>query len=1099
MPTNHRRELAGIKRFDQLVAYLRDEMDWPIEGDDFEDLTFEYTPEELGIDAKNAAKIQEIKRLRPLAPEQPWGIFFVKFEPKRLPVVALRRILSRVVLKKRATANSDDRAAWEMADLLFISNYGDKEERRISFAHFVQDDDWGDLPTLKVLGWDADDTGLHLDDVAAQLTTKLRWPPDESDVETWRATWASAFPLRNREVITTSKRLAEALAGLARATYKKMRDALAIEAENGPLRKLMDGFKKALIHDLDDDGFADMYAQTIAYGLLSARISRPAGLTADNMADLVPVTNPFLKEMLQSFLRLGGRRRSEQTATGIDFDELGINEMVQLLRDANMEAVVRDFGDKNPEEDPVIHFYEDFIAQYDPKRRKQRGVFYTPRPVVSYIVRSVDELLRTEFGLEDGLADTTTWGEMAERHADLKIPAGVSPHQAFVQILDPATGTGTFLVEVIDLIHRTMVAKWQAEGHREKQIVGLWNEYVPKHLLPRLHGYELMMAPYAIAHLKIGLKLHETGYLFGSDQRARIYLTNALEPGTTSARQMEFKHLIPALAHEAEAVQEIKTNHRFTVIAGNPPYANYSANLALEARRIVDRYRNFRGVPIRERNQLQFERNIQDDFVKFMAIAEDLVGASGAGVVGLITNGTMLASTSLRGMRESLSDTFDRLFELHLHGGGNEIIDEARDDENVFDIIQAVAIHVYVRSGHGGAARINYADLLGRRSIKYTALASQSVSLTNWREIEPDIENHGFVPQDENTGVVGRRLDSAFVKFGAGIKTNRDAVAIGFDELSLLDSVREFDDKVVSGKFANNRIYPILYRPFDVRKVFYHKDVVASRSLPTMKHVIAGPNIGLICSSTWTTPDRFSVGISRLLVEMKTGTHDRGTTFFPLYRYDVLMGGTPNQVHNLSSVFLEEWRATTGKLFLPTGRGDGESTTGPEDILLWLYCLFHSIEYRRRYRAALAQGFPVVLLTSNMELLRKLVLLGDKLVALHLLESPALDQLITEPVGDRKPEVEKPTWSQNTVYVDKRKTNGFKGVYQEVWNFHIGGYQVCHKWLKDRKGRTLSDDDIAHYQRIIVAISETIRLMGEIDEVIEKHGGWPGAFQTSKQ
>jgi len=216
---------------------------------------------------------------------------------------------------------------------------------------------------------------------------------------------------------------------------------------------------------------------------------------------------------------------------------------------------------------------------------------------------------------------------MAERHADLKIPAGVSPHQAFVQILDPATGTGTFLVEVIDLIHRTMVAEWQAEGHREKQIVGLWNEYVPKHLLPRLHGYELMMAPYAIAHLKIGLKLHETGYLFGSDQRARIYLTNALEPGTTSARQMEFKHLIPALAHEAEAVQEIKTNHRFTVIAGNPPYANYSANLALEARRIVDRYRNFRGVPIRERNQLQFERNIQDDFVKFMAIAEDLVGA----------------------------------------------------------------------------------------------------------------------------------------------------------------------------------------------------------------------------------------------------------------------------------------------------------------------------------------------------------------------------------------------------------------------------------------------------------------------------------------
>jgi len=1096
MANHHRRELARIKRFDQLVAYLRDEMDWPIEGEHFEDLTFEYTPDELGIDAKNAAKIQEIKRLRPLAPEQPWGIFFVKFEPKRLPVVALRRILSRVVLKKQATANSDERAAWQMADLLFISNYGDEEERRISFAHFVQDDDWGDLPTLKVLGWDGDDTGLHLDHVANQLTTKLRWPPDESDVETWRSTWASAFTLRNREVIKTSERLAEALAVLARVTYKKMREALAIEADNGPLRKLMDGFKKALIHDLDDDGFADMYAQTIAYGLLSARISRPAGLTADNMADLVPVTNPFLKEMLESFLRLGGRRRSEQNATGIDFDELGINEMVQLLRDANMEAVVRDFDDKNPQEDPVIHFYEDFIAQYDPQRRRQRGVFYTPRPVVSYIVRSVDELLHTEFGLEDGLADTTTWGEMAERHADLKIPDGVSPDQAFVQILDPATGTATFLVEVIELIHRTMVAKWQAQGHREKQIVELWNEYVPKHLLPRLHGYELMMAPYAIAHLKIGLKLHETGYRFESDERARVYLTNALEPATDRQLTLDF---LPALAHEAEAVNKIKTNHRFTVIVGNPPYANYSANLAPEARSIVDRYRDFRGAPIRERNQLQFERNIQDDFVKFIAIAQDLVGASTAGVVGLITNGTMLASTSLRGMRESLAENFDSLFELNLHGGGNEIIAEARDDENVFDIVQTVAVHLYVRARRGGASKIKYSDLLGRRSLKYAALTSQSVTLTHWREIQPDIENHCFVPQDEHAEVAGRRLDFAFIKFGAGIKTNRDAVAIGFDESSLLDAIRGFDEKLACGESPASFIKPILYRPFDVRMIFYHKDVVASRSLPTMTHVIAGPNIGFICSSTWTTPDRFSVGISRVMVEMKAGTHDRGTTFFPLYRYDALMGGAPEQVHNFSSEFLEEWSATTNTRFVSTGRGNGATTTGPEDILLWLYGLFHSSEYRRRYRAALAQGFPIVLLTPYTELLCKLVKLGGKLADLHLLESPTLSQPMATPIGGSGGAVEKPTWSNDTVWVDKRQTTGFQGVPEDVWNFHIGGYQVCHKWLKDRKGRNLSDGEITHYQKIIVAISETIRIMGEIDEVIEEHGGWPGAFQTTAQ
>ena len=240
-------------------------------------------------------------------------------------------------------------------------------------------------------------------------------------------------------------------------------------------------------------------------------------------------TNPFLKELLETFRHVGGRR-GKAGGPGIDFDELGVSEVVEMLDQANMEAVVHDFGDRNPQEDPVIHFYEHFLAAYDKKQKVSRGVFYTPRPVVSYIVRSVDELLRTEFGLADGLADTTTWGKMAKRHNDLKIPEGTPPDQAFVQILDPATGTGTFLVEVIDLIHRTMVEKWKAQGHGEKKIQALWNEYVPEDLLPRLHGYELLMAPYAIAHLKIGLKLYETGYRFGSDERARVYLTNALEP-----------------------------------------------------------------------------------------------------------------------------------------------------------------------------------------------------------------------------------------------------------------------------------------------------------------------------------------------------------------------------------------------------------------------------------------------------------------------------------------------------------------------------------------------------------------------------------------
>ena len=638
MPTDHRSALASIKRFDQLIAYLRNEMGWPIDGGDFEELTFEYTPEELGIDTKNAAKIQEIKRLRPLVSNQPWGIFFVKFEPKRLPVVALRRILSQVALKKRASANSAERTAWANDDLLFVSNYGDGDERQISFAHFSTPSDGHDLPTLKVLGWDNRDTALHLEAVARELTDHLTWPDDEGDPDAWRERWRAAFTLRHREVITTSKQLSERLAELARAIRDRIRTALAIETEAGPLTKLMRAFQTALVHDLDEAGFADMYAQTITYGLLSARITDPARRTADDLAAHMR-TNPFLRELMETFLRVGGRR-SGAGGPGIDFDELGVSEVVELLDLANMEAVVRDFGDRNPQEDPVIHFYEHFLAAYDKKQKVSRGVFYTPRPVVSYIVRSVDELLRTELGLQDGLADTTTWGEMAKRHEDLEIPDGTQSDQAFVQILDPATGTGTFLVEVIDLVHRAMVEKWKAQGHGDKKIQALWNDYVPKHLLPRLHGYELLMAPYAIAHLKIGLKLYETGYRFESDERARVYMTNALEPPGEGQLTLGF---LPALAHEAEAVNEIKRKRRFTVVIGNPPYSGLSSNMGpwidgLLKGRLPDgtatsSYYRVDGAPLGERKVW-----LQDDYVKFIRLSQWLLDGTGAGVHAYISN-----------------------------------------------------------------------------------------------------------------------------------------------------------------------------------------------------------------------------------------------------------------------------------------------------------------------------------------------------------------------------------------------------------------------------------------------------------------------------
>ena len=438
-------------------------MDWPIGAEAFDELTFEYEPEELGIDARTAARIEEIKQLRPLATGQPWGVFFIRFEPKRLPVVVLRRILSQLVVRKRASAKKSDLAAWNLHDLLFISNYGEGADRQITFAHFTQDAATGDLPTLKVLGWDDADTALHISHVHHELQEKLRWPENEKDLDGWRERWSSAFTLRHRQVITTSKDLAGRLAALARLIRRRADQVLNVETERGPLRRLHKAFREALIHDLSEEDFADMYAQTIAYGLLAARLSRPMGIIAENVADMVPVTNPFLRDMLGTFLTIGGRKGK------IDFDELGIQDVVDLLNspDTRMEAIVRDFGNRTRQEDPVIHFHELFLAEYDKKMKVKRGVFYTPQPVVSYIVRSVHELLQTEFGLTNGLADTTTWGEMAKRNPAIKIPEGVSQEEPFVQILDIATGTATFLVEVIDVIHKTMTAKWRREGRLE--------------------------------------------------------------------------------------------------------------------------------------------------------------------------------------------------------------------------------------------------------------------------------------------------------------------------------------------------------------------------------------------------------------------------------------------------------------------------------------------------------------------------------------------------------------------------------------------------------------------------------------------------------
>ncbi len=1142
MSTDHRTELAGIKRFDQLVRYLRDRMGWPIDGADFEELTFEYTPEELGIDAKNAAKIQEIKRLRPLSPRQPWGIFFVKFEPKNLPVVALRRILSTVALKKRASANSADRAAWAADDLLFISNYGEGDERKISFAHFSKAPDGQDLPTLKVLGWDNLDTALHLDTIAKELTEHLSWPRDDTNAEVWRTSWRAAFNLRHQEVVVTSRDLSIRLADLARAIRDRIKAALAIETEIGPLTKLMKAFQEALVHDLDPDGFADMYAQTIAYGLLSARIADPEKKTTDDFAAHMR-TNPFLRELMETFLRVGGRR-GKAGGPGIDFDELGVSEVVQLLDDAKMEAVVQDFGDRNPLEDPVIHFYELFLKEYDAKKRMQRGVFYTPRPVVSYIVRSVDQSLRTEFGLADGLADTATWGEMAERHEHIEIPQGVPDTQGFVQILDPATGTGTFLVEVIDLIHKTLCEKWKVEGRTDNTIEALWNEYVPKHLLTRLHGYELLMAPYAIAHLKVGLKLYETGYRFGSDERARIYLTNALEPPNDDKAQREFEQWVPALAHEARAVNAIKRDRRFTVVIGNPPYSGVSSNrndwieglLKGEDLNggVTANYYEVNGEPLGEKKIW-----LQDDYVKFIRLSHSLLDRSSIGIHGMITNHSYVDSPTCRGMRFQLRRFFSHLNIVDLHGSTKkgENAPDGQVDENVFDILPGVAIAIFVKDTQIASARVQSFDLWGTRSFKFDWLLKHTSSQLVGTELDPTSPYYLFVKRQLDFDAEYRdyhSLKDIFPFYGTGIQTSRDEFATDYDRHELELRLRTFfdagrSDKQVADDFGlsdtrgwevkkvrrssnfekvKKTIVQCVFRAFDKKWIALTKDIVDwPRNEVT---ACVGPNrVALLCSRQQSTPGfRHALVVDAPADMFCISNKSReGQSLFPLFTKQNTSLFQQNAGENWCPNLGAEFAQLLVGVFAP-GEATSKSRKLSREIaeagFAYVYAILHSSIYRTRYEDLLKMDFPRVPLGASSELFRALTRIGRELMALHLLDAAKLDHPMTAYLGPKNPEVERIGWSDDTVWLDAVATRkgqppapgtiGFRGVSEAVWNFHIGGYQVCEKWLKDRRGRRLSKDDIGHYRKIVLALAETIRLMREVDEVIEEHGGWPSAF-----
>ncbi|MCD6413503.1 MAG: N-6 DNA methylase [Elusimicrobia bacterium] len=872
------------------------------------------------------------------------------------------------------------------------------------------------------------------------------------------------------ERIKSPKQLAVRMAQMAQMIRDLIKASFEKEKEQGTLHSQLEAFRKTLIPNLREESFADLYSQTIAYGLFAARCNKPdeKDFTREHASFLLPKTNPFLRKL---FNHIAGPDLDDRIAWLVD-------DLAQLLASSDIGQILKDFGVRTRKEDPVVHFYETFLAEYDRKLRKSKGVYYTPEPVVSFIVRSLDYILKKEFRRPQGLSDTKTY------------------------ILDPACGTGTFLYSVIKLIYDKIIEQGQK---------GAWDEYVAEHLLKRIFGFELLMAPYTVAHLKLGLLLQETGYKFSSDQRLGIYLTNTL----SEAEHKDLPLFAQFIAEESSQAAKVKNEIPIMVILGNPPYSVSSANKNKYIERLMEDYKE----------DVRDERNIQplsDDYIKFIRFAQWKIEKTGSGVIGMITNNSYLSGLIHRGMRKRLFESFNEIYILNLHGSSRvgEIAPNSLKDENVFDIQQSVAISLFIRKKNKTEpAKIYYADLWGERESKYAFLNRKDIKAVKWKELKPKPPYYFLVPKDfslEKEYGNFWKITDIFSIWSSGVKTHRDHLVVGFTKEEIIQRIRIFisdfsDEEIrkklklkdtgtwglsearqrINGKKLECKIYPYAYRPFDMRWIYFESVLIDRGRLPFMENLL-NRNIVLSLMRKPTPSHQLSQVLSVNSIS-DINFYAFQTYFFPLYLYpDEKQKETETKRRpNINPEFVRDISEKLKLNFIPDGQGDLKKTFGPEDVFYYIYAVFHSPAYRKRYAEFLKIDFPRVPMTSDINLFRNLVKKGKELVSLHLMESPELENLITRFPVPGKNEVVKVIYDEKSKRVYINKDQFFEGIEKDVWNFYIGGYRVLSKWLKDRKGRLLTYDEVRHYQKIVVAIRQTIRLMQEIDNLIPL---WPIEF-----
>ncbi len=914
--------------------------------------------------------------------------------------------------------------------------------------------------------------------------TPDRTPPltesELAELETLLDTFFTAQLPPIRDPKTLASYLARRARQLASAT-----ETLLHTKRESELRELHRAFESVLLPDLRFDEFADMYAQTIAYGMFAARCSEPekTPFTRRDAGDLIPTTNPFLRRLFQ---QVGAHDLDPEIAWIAD-------EIASLLDRVDISSILQDFGRRTGREDPVVHFYEDFLQAYNPDLRELRGVYYTPEPVVNYIVRSIDEILQEKFLKGFGLGDSD------------------------VLVLDPACGTGSFLFSVVETIHQNIETQMGLGG---------WARYLKDGLLyNKVYGFELLVAPYAIAHLKLGIQMKQFGWEPERKQWLGIYLTNALEQ---AVRQTEIL-LGEYISREANEAASIKRKKPILVVLGNPPYSGHSANRSVTVTtdgkreltwigKLIEDYKFVDGQPLRERNP----KWLQDDYVKFIRFAEWRINQTGQGVVGFSTNHAYLDNPTFRGMRQHLMRTFDELYILNLHGNARkkERAPDGSADENVFDIQQGVAILLAVKLPQGGdpnTCAVYYADLWGTRTSKYQWLNEHTCKTTPWQRLEPRSPAYWFVPEVsralEPEYQQGWYLTDIFRTHSVGIVTARDKLTIQFSPDTVWQTVTQFvafDPETARYRFklgkdardwkvtlaqqdlrsagvpddsAQSHIVPILYRPFDRRYTFYTGVSRGFHCMPrreVMKHLLPDTNLALISVRQQSTPGEWShVGVANTIVESSVlSNRTKEIAYvFPLYLY--------NGNNQQNGLYDEEGNpANLNSAFL---KALGFAVT-PEAVLSYIYAILHCPTYRTRYAEFLRRDFPRIPLPPSQEAFDAFANLGRKLIALHLLDTSRAPELVNPTVRFPVPNsdaVERVRYEAGCVWVSD--TQYFEPVPLEVWEFQMGNHRVAERWLTERIGRRLTSDEINTYRRVLQAIASTLEMMDEIDALWGEH------------